>query len=191
MKKIVLASASPRRCDLLKLMGLEFLVVPSKVEEEIASPYKPEELAVVISQRKALNVAESQEDCIVIGADTIVVKDGILGKPRSEEEAYHMLKSLQGGWHEVITGVTVADSSVGRYLSSYERTRVKMRPMSDELIYAYIKTGEPMDKAGAYGIQGKGALLIERIDGCYFNVVGLPIMKLSSMLEEFGVNMLA
>lgn len=127
---------------------------------------------------------------LVIGADTIVVKDGVLGKPQSEEHARKMLKALQGGWHEVITGVSVIDTGNAKSLTGYETTRVKMRELTDAMVDSYIKTGEPMDKAGAYGIQGMGAILVEKIEGCYFNVVGLPLTRLSKMFEHFGVCLL-
>lgn len=191
MKEIVLASASPRRLELLKQIGLTFSVFPSDIDEQIDIGSGVEEAVQNLSFRKALNVAEKLEKGpLVIGADTIVFKDCILGKPEDEDHAFRMLKTLQGGWHEVITGVTVIDSSNGNHLSGYEKTKVKMRELSDDIISSYIRTGEPLDKAGAYGIQGIGALLVEKIEGCYFNVVGLPLLKLSLMLEEFGVSIL-
>jgi septum formation protein len=186
MKEIILASASPRRFELLKQLGLTFGVFPSDIDENIGCCYSPEEFAQKLSYEKALSVARQVEG-VVIGADTIVVKDGILGKPENEEHAFHMLKTLQGNWHEVITGVTVIDSLSLKSIKTYEKTRVKMRKLSDEAIESYIKTREPMDKAGAYGVQGLGSILVERIEGCYFNVVGLPLMRLSTMLESFGV----
>ena len=191
MKEIVLASASPRRLELLKQIGLEFSVFPSDIDERIDIDSTPEEAVQSLSFRKAVDVAgKLQNSPLVIGADTIVFKDSILGKPENEDHAFRMLKMLQGGWHEVITGITVIDSSNGNHLSGYEKTRVKMRKLSDGMISSYIHTGEPLDKAGAYGIQGMGALLVEKIEGCYFNVVGLPLLKLSLMLEKFGVNIL-
>ncbi len=191
MKEIVLASASPRRSELLRGIGIDFKVIPSNTDESFDPGLMPEEIAQMLSYRKALSVAEYlKNDSIVIGADTIVVKDGILGKPRNKEEAFEMLKNLQGNWHEVITGVTLIASVGFEYIKSFEKTRVKMRPLSDGEIESYISTGEPMDKAGAYGIQRVGALLIEKIEGCYFNVVGLPLHRLNSMLEDFSVFLL-
>lgn len=191
MREIVLASASPRRCELLKQIGVSFKVIPSNVEENISIDLSPEELAQNLAYEKALSVAKKLEnDSIVIGADTIVVKNGVLGKPLNENQAFDMLSSLQGDWHEVITGIAVIEVPGLRYLKGFEKTRVRMRNVSDDAIKAYIKTGEPMDKAGAYGIQGMGAVFIERIEGCYFNVVGLPLMKLAVMLEEFGIRVL-
>lgn len=191
MKEIILASASPRRSELLRQVGITFKVVPSGVEENINMRLLPQELAQELACSKAIDVAkQAGGNCLVIGADTIVVKGKILGKPRNEEEAFTMLKSLEGEWHEVITGIAVTDAASMRTVKDFEMTRVKVRNLTDSMIYSYIKTGEPADKAGAYGIQGMGALLVERIEGCYFNVVGLPLMKLSCMLEEFGVKIL-
>lgn len=191
MKEIILASASPRRSELLRQIGVLFKVVPSNVEEDIDLTIGAEELVQDLSCKKALHVAKQlTSDSLVIGADTIVVRNGILGKPENEESAFRMLKELQGEWHRVITGVTIIDSSNLKLLKGYECTRVKMREMSDEFIKSYIKTGEPADKAGAYAIQGFGAVLVEKIEGCYFNVVGLPLMRLSRMLEEFGTSIL-
>ncbi len=188
MKKVILASASPRRSELLRQIGIDFEVIPSNIEENITHGMSPESVVQDLAYDKALSVAKGLSDAsIVIGADTIVVRDGILGKPVNEEEAFTMLKSLQGGWHEVITGVALISPLEDRYLKGYEKTGVKMRSLNDREIMSYIKTGEPKDKAGAYGIQGMGALLVERIDGCYFNVVGLPLQKLSTMFEEFGI----
>lgn len=188
MKRIILASASPRRSELLRQVGIEFEIIPSNIIETIDESLKPEDFAKMLSYQKALSVAKGLESrSVVLGADTIVVKNGILGKPEDEEDAFGMLKSLQGDWHEVITGITLVDSSGLESIKEYEKTRVKMRTLSEKDIKAYIKTGEPMDKAGAYGIQGVGALLVEKIEGCYFNVVGLPLYRLSVMLEKFGV----
>ncbi|HHV98274.1 MAG TPA: septum formation inhibitor Maf [Clostridiaceae bacterium] len=196
MKDIILASASPRRYELLKQIGLEFEVVPSDVDEDADTIHAPEELVKELAYKKALSVAKMlnrqcpARDALVIGADTIVVKDGILGKPQNEQSAYEMLKSLGGGWHDVITGISVVSSCDLRSFTDFEKTRVKMRPFDDRIIRNYINTREPQDKAGAYGIQGMGALLVERIEGCYFNVVGLPLFKLSRVLEKFGVYVL-
>ena len=193
---IILASASPRRSELLKQLGIGFKVFPSNIEENIDEMLGPEELVQNLSYSKAFNVAEGLKnglfanDTLVIGADTVVVKGHVLGKPRDESEAFRMLKTLQNGWHEVITGLTLVHIPSFSSITGYEKTWVKIRSMSDDMIYAYVKTGEPMDKAGAYGIQGMGALLVERIEGCYFNVVGLPLMKLGTMLGEYGVKIL-
>lgn len=188
MKKIILASASPRRSELLKQIHLEFSVIPANVEENFAEGASPQDIVSGLSLQKAKSVADTiKEEAIVIGADTVVAGKTILGKPRDRQEAYDMLSSLSGAWHEVITGVALVDADSGKCISEYEITRVKIRDLSNDIIEAYIKTGEPMDKAGAYGIQGMGALLVEKIEGCYFNVVGLPLVRLSNMFEQFGI----
>lgn len=191
MKRLILASASPRRSELLKQLKLDFDVQPSMVNEEIEGVLTPEEYAEELSYRKAYDVAFKQkEPCLVIGADTIVVKNGLLGKPADYDHARAMLKELRNSWHEVITGVTVIEAPEMRTSRGYERTRVKMRDLDDSTIEAYLRTGEPLDKAGAYAIQGLGAILIEEIQGCYFNVVGLPLARLSLMLESYGLKIL-
>ena len=191
MKNIVLASASPRRAELLKLINLEFIVVPSYITETIDEKLSIEEVVQSLACQKATDVAKNlKAGELVIGADTVVVKNGILGKPQNREQAFCMLQALQGEWHEVLTGLAVIDTRLQKIQLGFERTRVKMKPLSDEKIISYINTGESDDKAGAYGIQGFGSLLIERIDGCYFNVVGLPLQKLSCMMEDFGVKFL-
>lgn len=197
VKEIVLASASPRRSELLKQIGLDFKVLPSNLDETLTGSPEPEEFAGRLACGKALGVAEQLgsrskdgKSYLVIGADTVVVKDTILGKPENGEHAFEMLTRLQGGWHEVITGIAVVDSLDLRQETGFEVTRVKMRKLSEQDILAYIRTGEPSDKAGAYGIQGMGALLVEKIEGCYFNVVGLPLYRLSTMLERFGTKLL-
>lgn len=191
MREIVLASASPRRYELLKQVGLNFKVCPADIIENMLQGITAEELVKGLSHEKAIHVAKKLgSGYLVIGADTVVMKDSILGKPENEKQAFDMLKLLQGKWHEVLTGITVVDSSNLKYVSCFEKTKVKMRMLDDYTIEAYIRTGEPMDKAGAYGIQGIGALIIERIEGCYFNVVGLPLTKLCSVLGGFGIKVL-
>ncbi len=191
MKDIVLASASPRRSQLLKQIGLDFRVLTSDVDETIDKTISAEEAVKYLSVKKASDVSgKIAKGPLIIGADTVVVKDVILGKPRDEEEAFSMLKSLQNQWHEVITGITVIDTLTGKVISDFEKTRVKMRSLSDSMIHSYINTKEPFDKAGAYGIQGMGAILVERLEGCYFNVVGLPLTKLTMILELFEVKVM-
>lgn len=191
MKEIILASASPRRSQLLKQIGLEFRVLTSDVDETIDKTISAEEAVKYLSMKKASDVSgRIVKGPLIIGADTVVVKDVILGKPRDAEEAFSMLKSLQNEWHEVITGITVIDTLTGKVISDFEKTRVKMRSLSDSMIHSYINTKEPFDKAGAYGIQGMGAILVERLEGCYFNVVGLPLTKLSFILESFEVKVM-
>ncbi len=194
MMQIVLASQSPRRSELLKQLGLNFVIKTSFVDESNSRGLKASELVQYLAFEKARVIAEDSSlnrETIVIGADTVVVREGaILGKPRDREDAFNMLKSLSGRWHEVMTGVAVIDINSFRYDKSIETTRVKMKELKDETINAYIDSGEPLDKAGAYGIQGLGAVLIDRIEGCYFNVVGLPISKLCDTLRNYGVYVL-
>ena len=191
MKEIILASASPRRNELLKQIGLQIQVLPSTIEETIDSDLCPEKLVMSLSSMKAHDIAaKSNKNCIIIGADTIVVCGKILGKPQNEDDAFNMLDSLQGKWHEVITGITVIDNNSNNCITDFEKTRVKMRELTNDEISTYIRTGEPLDKAGAYGIQGIGAVLVEKIDGCYFNVVGLPLAKLCIILKKFEISIL-
>lgn len=191
MSKIVLASASPRRSELLRRAGLEkFKVIAPHVNERIELGTPPEEAVAFWSREKAANVAkQAGADDIIVAADTIVWFDGhILGKPADEADAFKTLTLLGGHWHTVYTGVTVMCGSEA--LTEVEKTKVFMRPLTGPQIEAYIETGDPMDKAGAYGIQNHGALLVERVDGDFYNVMGLPLYRLSVMLERFGVDLL-
>ena len=186
---IVLASASPRRRELLEMMGLEFEIVPAKDELD-AEGLPPAEAVAKIALGKAMSVANLRaENDLVIAADTLVCLDGeLLGKPKDEAEAFAMLKKLSGNEHQVYTGVAVSQGD--KSVSCAEMTKVRFCRMSDEDIKNYIATFEPMDKAGAHGIQGKGAVFIEGIEGDYFNVMGLPLHRLSLMLKEFGFSLL-
>ncbi len=188
MKNIILASASPRRQQLLNQIGIKFSVIPSTMDEVMNNALEPFQVAISLASQKCNDVAtHNLSDGIVIGADTIVVKDNkMLGKPKNENDAFDMLKYLNGEWHEVITGLCLYRTSDKKCMCDFETTRVKIANKSDEFIREYISTREPLDKAGAYGIQGYGSLLVEKIDGCYFNVMGLPIYKLSCMLDELG-----
>ena len=191
MKPIILASASPRRTELLKLLGCKFKVVPSKTEEKVSLSLSPAQNVKRVSRLKALDVVSRVSKGIIIAADTVVVFQGkILGKPRDKRKAQAMLKQLSGKEHKVITGITVIDAKTKDIKQTTVTTKVKFRKLSKELINRYIATGEPLDKAGAYGIQGKGSLLIESIKGDYFNVVGLPLNPLNQLLEKFGVSLL-
>ncbi len=193
--RLILASGSPRRRELLQGLGLRFDVVPSAVEESPgwAEPIgAPAEAAVSVALAKAQDVGARFPDAVVVGADTIVVLDGrTLGKPCDAAMAREMLSELVGRDHLVVTGVAVGMPEAGRWATGHEVTRVWMREAAPGEIDAYVKTGEPMDKAGAYAIQGKGSVLVERIEGCYFNVVGLPLARLARMLQEFGLYILA
>ncbi len=187
MARLILASQSPRREALLKQVGLDFEIVPSDLEEELAPGMAPAEAAALLALDKARSVASQRGDGLVIGADTIVVVDGqVLGKPAGPEEARGMLRLLSGREHQVTTGIAVVDAAGGRSRSGSVTTDVRFVPLSEEIIDRYVATKEPLDKAGAYGIQGFGALLIERVSGDYNNVVGLPVRRLAELLWEFG-----
>ena len=192
MKDIILASKSPRRANLLSNIGLRFKIQEANVDEKKAVSDKPYELVMELSYKKAYYAATRQNnDCIVIGADTIVyINNSILGKPASFDEAFEMLMSLSGKWHEVYTGVAIIDycakDNSFNFINEYQCSRVKFRKLNENIIYKYISTGEPMDKAGAYGIQELGSLLVEEIEGCYFNIVGLPVSKLYDMFLKLG-----
>ena len=189
--KIVLASQSPRRRELLGKMGLEFTTKSPEIDEDAFQGLEAQELVQTLSREKARWIAgQLSPDTIVIGADTVVVRDGaILGKPGDRDEARAMLASLSGRDHQVCTGVTVCQGD--RVVTQVEVTQVTFRPLTDREIRQYVATGEPMDKAGAYGIQGLGGLLVEGIRGDYSNVVGLPVCRLGRILLDFGVDCLA
>lgn len=189
--KIVLASQSPRRRQLLGQMGLEFTTQSPEIDESAFHGRDARDLVETLSREKARWVARQQTpDTLVIGADTVVVLDGaILGKPRDGAEAQAMLAALSGRDHQVFTGVTLCQGD--RILTQAEETQVTFRPLTSQEIRQYVSTGEPMDKAGSYGIQGYGCLLVEGIRGDYFNVVGLPVCRLGRMLARFGIEPLA
>ena len=189
--KIVLASQSPRRRELLGKMGLEFTTKAPEIDETALSGLPARQLVEALSREKALWAARQEDpEAIVIGSDTVVVRDGeILGKPASPAQAEEMLASLSGRSHEVCTGITVCQG--GRVVSQVEVTQVTFRHLTPQEIARYVRTGEPMDKAGAYGIQGLGALLVEGIQGDYSAVVGLPVCRLGRILLDFGVDCLA
>ena len=189
--KIVLASQSPRRKELLGRMGLEFVTQASKIDESAFDGLAARELVATLSREKAQWIARQLDgETLVIGADTVVVRDGAaLGKPKDAEDAVAMLLSLSGRDHQVCTGVTVCRGD--RVLTQVEETQVTFRELTEAEVRQYVSTGEPMDKAGAYGIQGLGGLLVEGILGDYSNVVGLPVCRLGQMLKDFGVDCLA
>lgn len=190
MKKIILASASPRRKELLEQIGVTFEIRKATGEEVMTSSI-PTEVVKELSMQKAREVAERCSNSIIIGADTVVAADGrILGKPKDKEDAMRMLKMLQGKEHQVITGVTILLQETGEELSFAETTHVHVFPMTDMQIMQYIESGEPMDKAGAYGIQGKFAAYVSGIEGDYNNVVGLPIGRLYQEVLAAGVDLL-
>ena len=190
MHPIILASASPRRQELLQRAGFAFTVQPADVDETVPATFTPDETVRFLSAKKARHIAPNAPvNHLIIGADTVVaLDDAILGKPADHAEAFTMLRRLQGRWHTVYTGVTVLapENVSGREEYTFvETARVCMRPLTDAEIEAYIATGEPFDKAGSYGIQEKGALLIERVEGDYFTVVGLPLCRLGMVLSRF------
>lgn len=188
-KKIILASTSPRRHGLAQQMGLEFEIVPSNYEEDMSMDMGPAELAKTLSYGKAKEVASRMKEGIVLGVDTFVVFEGKkLGKPKSEEDAFNMLRSFSGKSQEVYSGVALINCETGEEIQDYEVTKVKFRDMDDLEIKNYIKTREPMDKAGAYGIQGLSSIFIEKVDGCYSNAVGFPIYNIYKNLKKIGVD---
>ncbi|MDP2982152.1 MAG: Maf family protein [Candidatus Latescibacter sp.] len=187
MNELILASKSPRRRELMKLLGHPFRSVTSHVEETAIPGETPSEHVVRLAVLKAREVGKQVGKGIVIGSDTIVVIDDvILGKPNSEEEAAEMLDLLQGRTHTVYTGFALFDPGNGALSTGFETTEVTMRRMNRNLIEKYIATGEPLDKAGAYGIQGYGAVIIPAIRGCYFNVMGLPLARIMEELYRFS-----
>ena len=188
---IILASQSPRRRELLAQMGVpQFEVVPA-LGEEIASPgLSPAQLVEELSRQKAAEIAAGNPDALIIAADTVVAVDGtVLGKPHDRDDAVRMLQTLSGREHTVYSGLTVCWQ--GRSVTQHEATAVRFRPLSETDIDHYVSTGEPMDKAGSYGIQGYGCTLVEGISGDYYNVVGLPVCRLSQILSGFGLDPLA
>lgn len=190
MIKIILASASPRRKELLEKTGIPFIVEVSDYKEDMNLKLKPLELAKELSRGKAEAVARNHkdEDLLIIGADTFVVLKGkILGKPHTPERAKKMIKEMSGKAHSVITGFTIIDAKSGKEISKAVESKVVFRKLTNEEIENYVKTGEPLDKAGAYAIQEFGAVLIERIEGDYTNIVGLPLPALIEELRKFGI----
>ncbi|MBM3240504.1 septum formation inhibitor Maf [Candidatus Poribacteria bacterium] len=184
--KLILASASPRREQLLKQIGLEFEVMPSDFDESRVCMNNPAETAERAALEKARAVAKKLIEGIVIGADTIVVHENeVMGKPKDQSDAIKMLKRLSGKKHEVITGVALVNARNNREYVWSEKTSVWFRQLSNIEIKKYVESGQPMDKAGAYGIQGRAAAFVKKINGCYFNVVGLPLASLVENLKRF------
>jgi septum formation protein len=189
MKNIILASASPRRKELLEKIGLRFTVDPSGCAEDTAEELAPHELVRQISLDKAHAVAAKHPDSIIIAADTIgVIGDKILGKPHTARAAAKMLRAIGGKAHLVITGFTILDTSTQKQITKTVDTTVYIKNLTATEIEAYVQTGEALDKAGAYAIQGKGALLVEKIEGDFYNVMGLPLSALAETLKSFGID---
>ena len=190
-ERLILASGSPRRRELLERFGVPFEIIPAKGEERAPDGLAPDALVIALASAKAKEIADAPEnrEAVILAADTVVELDGkILGKPHGEGGAREMLRSLSGRTHRVRTGLCVRKGD--RVLTHAECTSVIFRELSDAEIEAYVRTGEPMDKAGAYGVQGRGALLVRRIEGDYYNVMGLPLVRLSTMLGHFGITLL-
>lgn len=188
-KRLILASASPRRRELMDKFGLAYQVIPAEGEETAPGELSPGELVAALAAGKAAEVSGRCPDAVVIAADTVVEVDGrILGKPGTPERAEEMLSALSGREHRVWTGVCVREGTLA--LTRCECTEVRFRELSKEEIRDYVATGEPLDKAGAYGYQGLACLFVDRIEGDYFNVVGLPVCTLGLMLRRFGIELM-
>lgn len=186
MADFILASASPRRKEILTNAGFSFEIIPSDADETVEENLSPEETVKELARRKAQYILDKYPDSVVFGCDTVVAVDGvILGKPSDDKEAYRMLRMLSGRSHKVSTGVCVI--SAGKEICFSDTTEVTFYELSDETIRSYIATGECSDKAGAYGIQGYGSVLVKEIKGDYFSVMGLPAAKASRALNEFGI----
>lgn len=187
-EKIILASGSPRRRELMQLIPVTFDVVVKAVDETLMDNLSPEENVMQLARKKALAVAETFEASWVLGCDTIVVCDGkILGKPKDQQDAMQMLQLLSGRAHEVLTGVCMVKKENGKEEMFFDRTIVYFKELSDREVSYYIATKEPMDKAGAYGIQGYASIFISRIEGDYYNVMGLPIQLVYDYLKKEGL----
>ena len=182
--RLILASGSPRRRELLEKMGYKFEILAPDVDEHASGPVR--DVVAILSRRKADAAAAQLDAGIIIASDTLVSLDGAaLGKPIDEADAHRMLRALSGKTHEVFTGVTLADAADGRRMTRVVRTGVRFRELSEEEIWSYIRSGEPMDKAGAYGIQGGAHGFVEALDGSYENVIGFPVSDIEEMLNEF------
>ncbi len=184
--KFILASSSPRRIELLKSVNLNFKVIHPEIKEEMIKEKNPEKLVKILAFEKALSIAKNHKNNFVAGFDTIVeLNNTILGKPKTEEEAFEMLKKLSGNIHNVITGMSFINISKKIFIKKSNSTKVWFKKLTNREIEWYIKTKEPMDKAGAYAIQGKGAFMVKKIEGSYTNVVGLPLTEFLEILHQF------
>ncbi len=212
--RLILASSSPRRVELLRSLGLGFSILPSNIDEDFAEGDKPADIVLKLALAKARAVVDligetdeskltqvsgaitcgaalSGAPTLVLGADTIVViDDDVLGKPSSPEEACRMLAGMSGRMHQVFTGIALLSLPDDRAETGYEVSNVYFKPMQEREIAAYVATGEPADKAGAYALQGTGSAFVERIDGCFTNIIGLPVPKLVTLLRRFGITVL-
>jgi septum formation protein len=182
-KKYILASQSPRRKELLSILDIDFTIQASEICEDLKEDLSNEEIVIDLAYQKAVDVFSSNQDAIVLGFDTLVVLDGVpLGKPVDEDDAFRMLKSLAGREHQVLTGCAIVGKGIQK--TFYDYATVTFNPMTDEEIREYIATSEPFDKAGAYGIQGYAARYINRVEGDYYSVMGMPIQKLYNFLRD-------
>jgi septum formation protein len=189
--KIILASSSPRRAELLRHLGVEFEIAPSQVEERPHPDEAPPDYITRVARAKVVAVARRFDKGLVIGADTEVVLNGrILGKPADPSDAVRMLSELSGNWHAVMTGVALYDVVSRKEVADYEKTLVRFATLTSDEISWYVGTGEPLDKAGAYGIQGFGGLFVEEVAGNYYNVVGLPIPLVYRLARRLGYSLL-
>lgn len=191
LRTIILASASPRRQELLKQIGLNFLVDPCDLPENLDRELEPAELAKAVSLEKARVVAGKYPDAIIIAADTFgILRGKVLGKPPTAEAAREMLRDMSGRSHLVITGFTILDTRTDRTITGSAETRVYFKKLTPKEINSYVNSGEPLDKAGAYAIQGLGAVIVEKIVGDYYNVMGLPLSALAEILNQFDIHVL-
>ncbi|CEH33107.1 Maf family protein [Romboutsia lituseburensis] len=188
---IILASASPRRKEILENTNTKFEIIKSEIDEVILDNELPSQVVMRLAFEKSIDIALKHPDSLVIGADTVVVlNNNILGKPKDSSDAFNMIKQLSGKTHQVITGISLINLNANQKIIDYVVSNVKFKNLSEEDIKDYIQTNESLDKAGAYGIQGFGAMLVEEIQGDYFNIVGLPISRLSDLLKKhFNINL--
>lgn len=188
---IILASASPRRKEILENTNTKFEIIKSEIDEVILDNELPSQVVMRLAFEKSIDIALKHPDILVIGADTVVVlNNNILGKPKDSSDAFNMIKQLSGKTHQVITGISLINLNANQKIIDYVVSNVKFKNLSEEDIKDYIQTNESLDKAGAYGIQGFGAMLVEEIQGDYFNIVGLPISRLSDLLKKhFNINL--
>jgi septum formation protein len=185
--RIILASSSPRRAEMLDILGVGFEPAPSNINERPHPDEAPADYIIRLARAKVIDVARRRSSGLVIGADTIVVVDGrLLGKPEDDADAERMLRQLSGRWHAVMTGVALYDAGTKREVVDYDKTLVRFAQLTDREIEWYVESGEPMDKAGAYGIQGRGSIFVEEIAGNYHNVVGLPIPLVYRLAKRLG-----
>ncbi len=187
---LILASASPRRKRLLEMLGIQFRVSPPNIDESLFPGEPPTEAAIRLAKTKAASVTAGLSKGIVLAADTLVeIRGELLGKPRDTQEVFHHLHLLSGQCHKVITGISLADAATNQQVSACEQTQVYFDKLSDATLDWYARTGEGLDKAGSYAIQGRASAFVRRIDGCYFNVVGLPLSRLRNLFSELGLNL--